>query len=215
MALVHARAENLIAGAYYGDLDRVKEALEDGADIRFTLYFSDDEREYSHVEFNALHAAASGGNEDVINYLLEQHLDINTQTPDGWTPLFIAARDGHAEAAKLLVFRGADINLPTNLGASALLMAVTQPYPTEKERLDLITYLLENEADPNLNANNLWPPLYYAAVTQRLPVVQLLIEHNAHVTPTLYQAVATYLQKHPAQTNHKMIDLLKKAMINK
>lgn len=215
LARVQARNEALIADAYYGKLDEVKDDVEDGADLNFTFFFSDAEREYNGVTFNALHAAASGGNEDVINYLLEQHLDIDAQTPDGWTPLFIATRDGHSEAAKLLIFRQANVNLQTDLGATALLMAVTQPFPKEEERLNVITYLLDNDADVNLATNEGIPPLYYAAVTHRLDVVKTLVEHQAHLTPEVYQKAVNYLQKHPAKTNKKIIALLKKAISSK
>lgn len=212
---VQARNQNLIADAYYGNLERLKEDLEDGADLNFSLYFSDTQRDYTDVTFNALHAAAASGNEDVINYLLEQKMDINAQTPDGWTPLFIAARDGRCEAAKLLIFRGADTNVQTNLGATALLMAATQPYPTEEERTELVTYLLENEADPDLATVNNLPVIYYAAVTDRLPVVQLLLEHQALVTRETYQKINAYLQQHPSKTSRKITSLLKKAVTEK
>lgn len=209
--LVQESGERLIAHAYYGELEGVKDEAERGAPLDFTLYFSDEEREYNQVEFNALHAAASGGNEDVINYLLNLGLDINAQTPDGWTPLFIAARDGHAEAAKLFIFREADLNRQTDLGATALLMAVTQPYPSEKERLDVITYMLNRGADPNLAAEKTFPPLYYAAVTLKLPVVQTLVEHGASVTPKLLEQITTYFEKHPSGEAKKIAAFLKKA----
>ena len=212
---VQARNQNLIADAYDGNLERLKEDLEDGADLNYMLYFSDTQRDYTDVTFNALHAAASSGNEDVINYLLEQKMDINAQTPDGWTPLFIAARDGRSEAAKLLIFRGADTNVQTDLGATALLMAATQPYPTEEKRAELVTYLLENEADPDLATINNLPVIYYAAVTGRLPVVELLLEYQALVTRETYQKITAYLQQHPSKTSRKITALLKKAVTEK
>ena len=103
------RNEYLVRDAYYGDLLAVKTDVERGADLSFEFYFSDEEREYAGALFNALHAAASSGNEDIINYLLEQKMDVNAATKNGWTPLFIAARDGRSEAAKLLIFRGAKL----------------------------------------------------------------------------------------------------------
>ena len=211
-ALVRERGENLVSDAYYGDLESVKEDVENGAALDFVFYFNDDEREYTAVSFNALHAAASGGNEDVINYLLDLDLDINAQTPDGWTPLFIAARDGHAEAAKLLIFREADLNIQTNLGASALLMAVTQPYPTEKERAELVTYMLKRGADPDLAGENSLPPLYFAATLQKLSIVEILLENKAAVTPQLYEQIAQYLQKIKTPQTQKILALLKKKL---
>ncbi len=186
-SLVQESGENLVADAYYGRLAHVKDDVEDGAPLDFVFYFSDEERDYTGVSFNALHAAASGGNEDVINYLLEQGLDINAQTPTGWTPLFIAARDGQAEAAKLLIFRGANLNLQTDLGATALLMALTQPYQTEEDRLSLLVYMLKRGADPNLATNHGLPPLYYAITKQNVQAVEVLLEAGAQVTLDLLQ----------------------------
>lgn len=214
-ALVQERGENLIADAYYGDLLRVKEDVEKGAPLDFTLYFSDEEREYTDMEFNALHAAASGGSEDVINYLLDLGFDINSQTPNKWTPLFIAARDGNSEAAKLLIFRGADLNTQTDLGATPLLMAVTQNYPSEKERTELITYMLKRGANPNLATQSGYNALFYAAATHRLPVVQLLLENGAEISNERYREVTALLQKTNTATDKKITALLKKAVKHK
>jgi len=214
-ALIKDRGENLIADAYYGDLVSVKDDVQEGAPLDFTLYFSDEEREYTNMEFNALHAAASGGNEDVINYLLDLGFDINGKTPNKWTPLFIAARDGNSEAAKLLIFRGADLNTQTDLGATPLLMAVTQKYPTEKARTDLITYMLKRGANPNLATQSGYNALFYAAATHRLPVVQLLLENEAELSTERYQEVTTLLKKTNTDTDKKITALLKKAVKHK
>ena len=214
-ALINERGENLIADAYYGKLESVKDDVENGAPPDFTLYFTDEEREYHGVTFNALQAAASGGNEDVINYLLDLGLDINAQTANGWTPLFIAARDGQAEAAKLLVFRQADLNIQTDLGATALLMAVTQKYSSEQERTDLLAYLLKRGADPNLAVEGDLTPLYYAAVLQNQQAVELLLEHHARLTVPVYEKAALYLKKSNTPTAKKITALLKKKAVQK
>ena len=124
-AQIRQAGENFVTYAYYGDLLSLKDALEHGAPLDYVFFFYDEERDYNDVYFNALQAAASGGNEDVINFLLEQGMDINASTPQGWTPLFIAVRDGQAEAAKLLIFRQADLNAQTDRGATALMMDST------------------------------------------------------------------------------------------
>ncbi len=169
-----ARNEELVAAAYYGDLIRVKNAVEQGALLGFALTFDDEERQYVNQTFNALHAAASGGNEDVILFLLSQGLPMDARTPEGWTPLYVAARDGQAEAAKLLVFKGADLNAQSNLGATVLTMAVTQPFETQKARLDLLEYMLKRGADANLADIYGHTPLYYAKLKNKKEIVKLL-----------------------------------------
>ena len=162
------------------------------------------------MNFNALQAAASGGNEDVINFLLDQDFDINIPTPEGWTPLYIAARDGQAEAAKLLVFREADLNIQTHLGATALIMALTQPFETEQARTDLLTYMLKRGANPNLADNAGFSPLYYAAATLDPARVQILLENGAKTTPKQLDKILKMLQLKGGKNAKKIAALLKK-----
>lgn len=200
--------ERLIADAYYGDLVSVKNDVEEGAQLSFYLYFQDEQRQYHGVEFNALHAAASSGNEDIINFLLDQSMDINAPTDNGWTPLFIAARDGRAEAAKLLVYRQADVNAQSDSGATALTMVLTQKFPSETERTDLLLYMLKRGANPNLEDNYGLTPLYYAAVTGRPKTVSLLLEYGADKEHPSVKKALLYLEKQAEPIHKKTIRLL-------
>lgn len=206
--------ESLVADAYYGDLVSVKNDLEDGADISFELYFDDEDRQYTDVLFNALHAAASSGNEDVINFLLEEGLNIDYPTPEGWTPLFIAARDGQSEAAKLLVFRGADLNIQTDRGATALLMAITQEYPSETDRNSLLEYMLKRGADPNLADGNGFSPLYYATTLKNVAAVKLLLEYDAVPDEENLSKISRILAPLSDNASRDIRSLLKKARKN-
>lgn len=204
-------AATLIADAYAGDLIAVKNDLEDGAPLDYTLLFEDEERQYAGADFTALHAAASGGNEDIINLFLDEGLSIDGQTPHGWTPLFVAVRDGRAEAAKLLVFRGANPNLPTDTGATPLIMAVTQKFPTEKQRLDLVTYLLKRGADPNLSTQNGLDALFFAASYQKNPeLVALLLEYGADTQTENYKKLLKLLKTRTDKESKKIAALLQK-----
>ncbi len=179
--LIEERATQLVAAAYYGNLIEVKNAVEKGVPLDYTLTFDDTEREYTLQTFNALQAAASSGNEDVILFLLDQGMDINQPTGQGWTPLFIAARDGQAEAAKLLVFKGAVLDTQTDLGSTALTMVVTQTYPSEKARLDLLEYMLKRGANPNLADVYHHTSLYYAQTLGNERAARLLQEYGAQL----------------------------------
>ena len=169
-----ALGTQLLEDAYYGRLTKVKEDIEQGAPLDYVVEVTDPDRAYSGVFFNALHAAASSGNEDLILFLLDQGFDIDFPTQNGWTPLFIATRDGQAEATKLLIYQGADLNAQTNLGATALTMAVTQKFPSEKIQQELLVYLLKRGADPTLKDIYNHTPLDYATHLKRKDLADLL-----------------------------------------
>ena len=212
VAVREDKGRALVTDAYYADLLAVKQDVEEGAPLDYAFYFQDDERQYHGVWFNARQAAASGGNEDIINFLLEQGFNINTQTPDGWTPLFIAARDGQAQAAKLLIYRGADLNMQTNLGATALIMELTQPFEKEQDRLDLLAYSLRRGANTNLTDNNGFSPLYYAALSNQPQRVELLLEYDANPDTPLIAQTLQYLETQSSPQAQKITALIKKRL---
>lgn len=67
-----------------------------------------------------LHYAASNGHLPVIALLLDHHAYIDATSPNGTTPLMMAARYGSFAAAKLLLEAGADPSLKNDLGMSAV-----------------------------------------------------------------------------------------------
>lgn len=70
-----------------------------------------------------LHYAASGGTEQhlrIAALLLENHAYIDAASPNGTTPLMMAAQYGSAEMVKLLLDEGADPTLKNQLGLTAV-----------------------------------------------------------------------------------------------
>jgi len=67
-------------------------------------------------------AAASGDRAEVIT-LLDEGASPNVHARDDWTPLTIAAREGHADVVQLLLERGASVNLAEGGGHTALFWA--------------------------------------------------------------------------------------------
>jgi ankyrin repeat protein len=67
-----------------------------------------------------LHYAATHGHLDILNLLLDHHAYIDAQSPNGTTPLMMAAQYGTASAVKLLLEAGADPELKNSQGLSAL-----------------------------------------------------------------------------------------------
>lgn len=69
---------------------------------------------------SALHYAATTGNHEIIQYLVEQRqADINLQDQEGSTPLIEAVKAGHTKAVSQLLTNGADKNLKNSTGKTA------------------------------------------------------------------------------------------------
>ena len=59
-------------------------------------------------------SAASGGNLDVVKFLIDKGLNVTARDEDGTTVLMCAARGGNLEIVKLLIEGGADVNAKEN-----------------------------------------------------------------------------------------------------
>jgi ankyrin repeat protein len=66
-----------------------------------------------------LHYAATGGQVALIQLLLEHHAYIDAESPNGTTPLMMAAQYGTLAAVKALLQAGADPTLKNQLGLTA------------------------------------------------------------------------------------------------
>lgn len=67
-----------------------------------------------------LHYAASGSDPEVVRLLLENFAYIDAASPNGSTPLMMAARYGSTESVRILLEAGADPLLKNALGLSAI-----------------------------------------------------------------------------------------------
>jgi ankyrin repeat protein len=67
-----------------------------------------------------LHYAASRGHVEIMQMLLDEHAYIDAASPNGTTPLMMAARYGTPAAVKLLLEEGADPSLKNDLGLTAI-----------------------------------------------------------------------------------------------
>ena len=57
---------------------------------------------------------------NVVQLLLENYAYIDAESPNGSTPLMMAAMYGSADTVKVLLLAGADANLKNSLGLTAL-----------------------------------------------------------------------------------------------
>ncbi len=97
----------LMMAALKGQASLVTRLVERGADV-------------NKPGWAPLHYAATLGHIDILNFLLENHAYIDASSPNGSTPLMMAALYGTPSAVKLLLEAGADPRLTNNLGLSAI-----------------------------------------------------------------------------------------------
>jgi ankyrin repeat protein len=106
-ALNAAGESALMLAALAGDQGWVEQFLKRGARIELPGW-------------SPLHYAATGPNPAVVALLLARGASIDAASPNGTTPLMMAARYGSEESAKLLISRGADLKVRNQRGLSAV-----------------------------------------------------------------------------------------------
>jgi hypothetical protein len=96
----------LMMAALRGELEPARRLLERGASLE-------------RPGWTPLHYAASGPNPALVKLLLDRGSPIDARSPNGTTPLMMAARYGAEESAALLLERGADVGLRNQLDLAA------------------------------------------------------------------------------------------------
>jgi uncharacterized protein len=148
----------LLQALYRGDGDRVAELLAAGP------------------ELDVFEAAAVGQTER-LQKLLDEDPDLAAAwAEDGFTPLHLAAFFRRPDAARLLVERGAPVDVVArnrDIAVTPLQSAVTAG---EEETAAL---LLASGADPNFKHGGGFTPLHAAAQHGSERLVELLLDHGA------------------------------------
>lgn len=123
--------------------------------------------------------AAALGDLDRLTALLDADgAAVRAVSPDGFTPLHLAAYFGHRNAAALLLDRGAD--------AQAVATNPTRVAPLHSAvasgRCDVVALLLTRGADANPRQQGGHTPLHAAVKRGDLELVGLLLDHGADLT---------------------------------
>jgi len=128
-----------------------------------------------------IHYAAANGDLALAQKLLNDNPAlVSSRTRDyGETPLFFAAKNGHADVAELLIAKGADVKAVSYLDWTPLLDAV------EGGSKEVVELLISKGADitaPNGSAS----ALFVAVTAHHENVAELLVAHGADVNARDY-----------------------------
>jgi ankyrin repeat protein len=109
----------LMMAAYKGNMPAVQALLAKGARV-------------DRAGWSPLHYAAAGGADDIARLLLEKRAPIDAESPRAsgqYTPLMMAAREGHESTVRLLLDAGADARRKDSEGLTAAQIAARADKP--------------------------------------------------------------------------------------
>lgn len=121
----------------------------------------------------SLHEAASLGRVDVVKFLLQSGVEIDTPDEDGDTALQNAAGSGHVELVQYFIELGANPKHASKDGDTALHLAC------EKGHIEVVRILVASGVDLNQSNVSGETPLSFALQAGNQELVQLLTEKGA------------------------------------
>jgi ankyrin repeat protein len=155
---------DLLRAVDQGDLAKVKDLLENGADINA-----------QSTQGTPLSLASFNGQIEIVKFLIEKGADVDVKDNAGWSPLIWASATNHAEIAKLLIDKGAQINEKNNQGQTPLMFASKWGY------IEIVKLLIDKEAEINMQMNDGWTALMDSIDSGHIEIARLLIEKGADV----------------------------------
>ena len=148
-----------------------------------------------------IHAAAAGGQADILSLLIQHGADVDSRDAYGVAPLFIASENARLEAGQVLLNHGAAIDARDNFNDTALM------YATIDGHVEFARMLLERGALINARGHLGQTALHYAAKGDEVQLVRLLLEHGADVN-ACNEGGNTPSQVVPHNGHPEIVDLL-------
>lgn len=172
---IKARSEDGSNACHYAAANGHREALQ------YLVDQGADGTQYDTESGTLYHDAINSGNLECIKFLADRFPSCKTQPQrNGCPPLTLAASGGYTEVVTWLMQNGMDINEQFDCSDSrfvrswfALIEAVMF------NKLDMVKFLLENGADPNLQTEHGSSALLTAAEHKSFAIVELLVEKGA------------------------------------
>jgi uncharacterized protein len=152
---------DLFEASGLGHLDKVRHVVQNNPGLAAS---------YSPDGFSALALAAHFGQQDIVEYLIENGAPVNAvaQNPTKFTALTGALANNHGEIAKILINKGANVNYRYEEGFSPLMLAV------ENGNLEMTGFLLDHGAEVDARTGQGKSALTYALEKNHQEIAALL-----------------------------------------
>jgi ankyrin repeat protein len=185
--------------------------------------------------FSSLRFVARLGDVETLQNLLKQGggLVVNSQDKLGYSAAMIAAKEGHLEAFKLLVYAGADVGLKNSQSETALSLAKSTQtrdglehilveaimadiskgkefkalhFASKRGEIEVMTHLIKRGSDINAQDDNDHTPLMLAAMEGHEEACRLLLLAGADTSISTSQGeTALMLAKQTPNTTERVI----------
>ena len=133
----------------------------------------------SGAKSNIWVATALGKKEEVEELLKADPKLLNAVDSRGRSPLYLAVKRNDEPIVRVLLTKGANVNLGEKDGATPLFIPITSGWQPPKPNRPMVILLLENGADVNAQDKYQQTPLHLAANT--VEMCQILLDHGAKV----------------------------------
>jgi uncharacterized protein len=133
-----------------------------------------------HGPTDLFEASALGQLDGVKEFVKANAKQVNTFTPDGFSPLGLACFFGRSQVVAFLLEHGADPNAEARNASRVRPIHSAAAHSQAGPALEMVRLLLEKGADPNLGQAGEWTPLHQAAAHGSNDLVRLLLEHGAN-----------------------------------
>ncbi len=227
--------ERLIASIFIGDIEGIRRALKDGADVngedKSLLSFAAMRGSAEMVKLmldhgadieskifgrTALMWAAERGDTDIVILLLDNGANIEAKDDVmGWTALWLAVKHNKTKTAELLIRRGANVNIQEKFkGSTPLMIAATEGYE------ELVKFLILKKADLNLADKQNITALMVAPLGGSVEIVNLLLRNGARINEKSKEGetvldIVEFIQKEKKRfkINPKKLQEIKKVLL--
>ena len=162
--------------AFKGRVEVARVLLDHGANARLGTKWGETALHFvSQGQFDSPEQGTS-----TARLLLERGVDVDAQEKTGRTSLHEAAFRGRVEVVRVLLDHGANAMLETKMGEMAVHMVSRGIYNSQEQGASTARLLLEHGVDVNVQEEDGWTSLHWAAFKGRVKVARVLLSHGAN-----------------------------------